>query len=213
MQTSTFPSRPIGWTAILAGAMALAGFASALIFTFAGEVGAFFYELSDLSNVSVAVLGSALAWMLYARFRGRLTVVHKILLVVTLVGALFAIYGYKLLLFEETGWVLSGWYTNVGHAMIGLWVISFNYAAWRHGLLPKALSGLGIVAGLMVALGFVAVVGLMRQADYVEVMSLLQTNIWQLSILGLGIVTPIWCIWLGGFMLSKAGSEAAQASA
>jgi hypothetical protein len=201
MNASTFHSHTIGKMAIATGLIGVSTLIFGLIFTFAGDVVPIFYRLNDLFNLIMALMSGALVWMLYSRFREKMTSIHRILLFLVLVGMILAVIGFRLIAFGHTGWVLSGWYTDTAYALIGLWVIGLNFTALQNGLLPKGFSLFGVVVGAVMALGFVALPGLIRNIDSADFMSPILYGIWNMSIQGWIFLYPIWCILLGRWIL------------
>ena len=198
MNTSTFfQSRTIGWTAISMGCLGISGLILGLTFTFVENTAAIIYNLSDFFNLVIGILSGMLAWMLYSRFREKMTSSHRFLLYLVLGGMVLMAIGFWLIASDRTGWILSGWYTDTGFAFIGLWLTGLNYTAWQNELLPKGLSILGIIAGVLLVLGFSSLPGLIRNVDSMAFMSPILNGIWNASILGWVIIHPVWCITLG----------------
>jgi hypothetical protein len=124
----------------------------------------------------------------------------QIALVLALVGAIFTIVGSVLIIYGFTDFVLAGWYTGVGYALIGLWLVAFCYSMQRAGVLPHNLVLFGIVAGAFMLVGLIGIPGIFTGIDSMESMP------WYLYIaffgyLGTYILYPIWTIWLGRNLL------------
>lgn len=203
MIKTTFPTPMLQWTAIATGVIGISTLMFGLLFTFAGNLVPVFYGLNDLFNLILAILSSILAWMLYSHFRERLTFLHTILLLLVLIGVVFAVIGYRLIAFGHSGWVLSGWYTDTGFALIGLWVVGLNYTIWQKKLLPKGLSIYGVIVGAMMALGFSALPGLIANIDSTNFMSSPHYILWMTSIMSWTVLYPIWCIGIGRVLQQK----------
>lgn len=193
----------IGRVAIITGATGITTQIFGILFTFAGDIVPVFYGLNDLFNLILAILSGVLAWILYYHFRERLTSLHGILLILVLIGVIFAILGFRMIAFGHAGWVLSGWYTDTGFALIGIWVIGLNYTARQNDLLPKGLSLFGMIVGAVMALGFASIPGLIRNTDSTEFMSPILYWTWFISIQGWILLYPIWCIWMGRHILKN----------
>jgi hypothetical protein len=114
---------------------------------------------------------------------------------------ILAIIGFRLIAFGYTGWVLSGWYTDTAYALIGLSIIGLDFTALQNGLLPKGFSLFGVFVDVVMALGFMALPGLIRNIDSTDFMSPILYGIWNMSIQGWIFLYPIWCIWLGRWIL------------
>lgn len=203
MKTSAFQSHTIGKMSIATGVIGVSTLIFGLIFTFAGDIVPNFYSLNDLFNLVMALMSGVLAWMLYSHFREKMTSLHSILLFLVLVGMIFAIIGFWMITFGYTGWILSGWYTNIAYALIGLWVIGLNYTAYRIDLLPKRLSLFGVVVGFVMALGFISISGLIKNVDSTDFMSPIVYSIWNISIAGWILLYPLWCILSGRHYLKR----------
>lgn len=205
MNTSPFfRSRPIGRLAIATGLMGVTTLIFGLIFAFGGDIVgdsiSIFYRLNDLFNLIMALMSGVLAWMLYSHFQEKMTSLHGGLLILILVGMLLAVLGFWMIAFGRTGWILSGWYTDTGFAFIGLWLIGVNYTAFQNDLLPKGISLYGILVGIVMALGFASLPGLLRNIDSTDFMSPLLYGMWTASIRGWIILFPIWCILTGRYI-------------
>jgi hypothetical protein len=98
--------------------------------------------------------------------------------------------------------VLAGWYSSIGFALIGIWLILFCYSVLNINVLPQNLIIFGIVAGTFMAVGLFGIPGIIRGIDSMESMP------WYLYVaffgwLGTYILYPIWAIWLGRFLTLK----------
>lgn len=203
MINTTFQFQTIGKLAIATGVVGVATLIFGLIFTFAGDIVPIFFGLNDLFNLIMALMSGVLAWRLYSRFREKMTTLHGGLLFLVLVGMVLAVIGFWMIAFGRTGWILSGWYTDTAYALIGLWVISLNYTAYQNDLLPKGISLYGFLVGVVMALGFASLPGLIRNIDSTDFMSPLLSGIWHASIRGWILLYPIWCIVLGRHFLKQ----------
>lgn len=200
MTTNTFSSSTVGWVAIATGiAVILAVIFLILMYTVNGRFG----TVNDVLNALIGILSVVLAWMLYADYHARSPLMSQIGLVLVVVGAIFTIVGSVLIIFEFTGFVLAGWYTGVGNALIGLWLATFCYSMLSGSdMLPHNLVIFGIVVGAFMAMGFLGIPGILAHVDTMESLQ------WYLSVGYLGffgtyILYPIWTIWLGRILLTK----------
>ncbi len=203
MINTTFQFQTIGKLAIATGVVGVATLIFGLIFTFAGDIVPIFFGLNDLFNLIMALMSGVLAWRLYSRFREKMTSLHGGLLFLVLVGMVLAVIGFWMIAFGRTGWILSGWYTDTAYALIGLWVIGLNSTSFQNDLLPKGISLYGILVGVVMALGFASLPGLIRNIDSTDFMSPLLSGIWHASIRGWILLYPIWCIVLGRHFLKQ----------
>jgi hypothetical protein len=110
-------------------------------------------------------------------------------------GALIVAAGSALVIFKVTGFVLAGFVTELGNALIGVWLLAVCFSAQSAGW-PRGLALLGLAAGLIMLLGFFAAPAVLRGLDTMAV------NPWYVSVgyvswLGTFILLPVWCLWLG----------------
>jgi len=117
-----FPSTTIGWMAIATGtAVILAGVTITLMYT----VNMIFGSINDVLNGIAAILSAVLAWMLYAQHHSRSPLMSQVALGLAVLGAILAAVGSVLVIFRFTGFVLAGWFTGLGYALLGLWLAAF----------------------------------------------------------------------------------------
>lgn len=199
MTTSNISSVTIGWTAIITGATAiLAVVFLALMFMGSGIFG----RVNDVFNSLIGISSALLAGMLFARFQAGSQPLSQLGLALAAVGALFTIAGSILILFGYTGFVLAGWYTGIGNALIGLWLAIFCSAMLRGGGLPHNLIPFGLVVGVLMAFGLLGIPGIIARIDRMDSLP------WYLYLaffcyLGTYILYPIWAIMLGRNLLLK----------
>jgi hypothetical protein len=126
----------------------------------------------------------------------------QIALALAVVGAIFTIIGSILIIFGFTDFVLAGWYSAIGYALIGFWLAAFCYAFLHSDALPHNLVIFGIVVGAFMVIGLLGIPGIFAGIDSMESMP------WYLYVaffgwLGIYILYPIWTIWLGRNLLLK----------
>jgi hypothetical protein len=126
----------------------------------------------------------------------------QIAVALAVVGAIFTIVGSVLIIYGFTDFVLAGWYSGVGYALIGLWLVAFCYSMLRGDALPHNLMIFGLVVGVFMAIGLIGILGIFTGVDSMESMP------WYLYIaffgwLGTYILYPIWAIWLGRNLIIK----------
>jgi hypothetical protein len=194
MTISTSSSTMIGWGAMATGAVGL--LAAVSIFLFFG-VGQPFGTLNDLFNALLAISSAVLAWMLFSGGQSQSPPLGRVALIIALAGALLAVVGSVLAISHITGWYLAGLYLAAGGAMIGLWLLVLNYSAWRDNSLPHGLIVFGLISGLIMALGLVAIPGVLRGIDRQAYDFTVFNSIWWTGTLGLLVLFPIWCVLLG----------------
>ena len=87
--------------------------------------------------------------------------------------------------------------------MIGLWLLGLNYSAWQGDSLPHGLIIFGLISGVIMALGLVAIPGIFRGIDTQGYELTVFNAMWWTSTLGLLVLYPIWCVLLGRNLLLK----------
>jgi hypothetical protein len=199
MTTSNFSSPTIGWVAVVTGASAIL----AIVFlTLMSTVNNSFGRVNDVFNSVIGISSVVLAGMLYAEHHAKSPLMSQIALALAVVGAIFTIIGSILIIFGFTDFVLAGWYSGIGYALIGLWLAAFCYSILRSDVFPHNLVIFGIVVGVFMAIGLLGIPGIFAGIDSMESMP------WYLYIaffgwLGTYILYPIWTIWLGRNLLLK----------
>jgi hypothetical protein len=199
MTTSDFSNSITGWVAIFTGVSAiLAVIFLILMYT----VNQSFGKVNDVLNMVIGISSVVLAVMVYADHHARSPLLSQIALAIAVVGLIFTIIGSILIIFGFTDFVLAGWYSGIGFALIGIWLSIFCYTFQDINVLPHSLVIFGIVAGAFMAVGLLGIPGIIRGIDSMESMP------WYLYIaffgwLGTYILYPIWTIWLGRFLLSR----------
>jgi len=200
MITSNFSSVTIGWVAIATGIAGLLGLAFIILFFTVGQP---FGTLNDICIGLTAILSVVLVWMLYPGHHSQSPLLSQVVLVIAIFGALLVIIGSALAISGVKGWFLSGLYMAAGNAMIGLWLLGLNYSALRGNPFPQSLVILGLISGVILALGLVTIPGIFRGIDTQEYELTIFNYIWWASSLGYLTLYPIWCVLLGRFLLKK----------
>ena len=199
MTTSDLTPATIGWIAIFTGVVAiLAVICLILMYT----VNQSFGKVNDVLNIFIGVASVTLALMLYAEHHAKSPLLSQFALAFAVVGVIFTILGSILIIFGFTDFVLAGWYSSIGFALIGIWLIIFCYSFLNINVLPHNLIIFGIVSGAFMAVGLFGIPGIIRGIDSMESMP------WYLYVaffgwLGTYILYPIWAIWLGRFITLK----------
>ena len=106
--------------------------------------------------------------MLYAEHHAKSPLLNQIALALALIGAIFTVVGSVLIIFGFTDFVLAGWYSGVGFALIGLWLISFCYSMQSGGALPHNLMVIGLVVGAFMAVGLIGILGIFTGIDSMD---------------------------------------------
>lgn len=199
MTTNNFSPSTIGWTAIAMGvAVILAVIFLILMYTVNGRFG----TVNDVLNSMIGILSVVLAWMLYAELHARSPLPSQIALGLTVIGMIFTIIGSVLIIFGYTDFVLAGWYTGVGNALIGLWLAVFCTSIMSSGSLPHILIIFGIVVGSFMTFGLLGIPGILTRVDAMESLPW-YLGASYLGFLGTYVLYPIWAIWLGRILITK----------
>jgi hypothetical protein len=199
MAVSTFPSRPIGWLAIAIGAVTILGIVTLSLFF---VVGGAFGLLNDLANAVEAILSAALVWRMHSWLRPHAPRSSRFTLIAASVGALTAVVGSTLIIFDFTGWYLAGLYTMFGYALFGVWLFGLNYAMLQSFLGPRRLAQLGLLTAGCMAIGFLAGLGMLGGLDDADTAPWF-VNLGLLGSLGWMFLYPCWCLWLGRLLVAK----------
>src|SRR5258706_2486092 len=201
MTTSNISTPTIGWVAIATGiAVILAVIFLTLMYTV--DIDMSFGTVNDVFNSIIGISSVVLAWMLYAEHHSKSPLMSQIALVLAVVGAIVSIAGSVLIIYDFTGFLLAGWYSGVGNALIGLWLVAFCYSVRRSDALPHSLILFGFVVGTFMAFGLIGIPGIVARIDSMESMP------WYLYIaffgwLGTYVLYPILTILLGRNLLLK----------
>ena len=163
MTTSTFSPSVIGWTAIATGvAVIVAVITLILMYTVNGP---FFGTLNDVFNSMVGILSVILAWMLYAEHHAKAPMMSQLALVLAVAGMIFTIIGSVLIIYGYTDFVLAGWYTGIGNALIGLWLAAICYSMLHRDALPHNLVIFGLIVGSFMTFGLLGIPGVLARVD------------------------------------------------
>lgn len=199
LTTSNLSTATTGWIAIATGVSAIL---AVICLTLMYTVNQSFGRINDVLNSIIGISSVALAWTLYAEHHAKSPLMSQIALALAVIGAIFTIIGSILIIFGFTDFVLAGWYSSLGYALIGLWLAIFSYSLLHSNALPHNLVIFGIVMGAFMALGLLGIPGIFAGIDSMESMP------WYLYVaffgwLGTYILYPIWTIWLGRNLLLK----------
>ncbi|MBL8090211.1 MAG: hypothetical protein JNJ43_07780 [Anaerolineales bacterium] len=193
MTTNRFSATIFGWVAILIGVSVIL---AVILLTLMYTVNPSFGKVNDVFNSVIGILSMILAWGMYAEHHAKSPLMSQIALALVTVGAVFTIIGSILIIYDFTSFLLAGWYSGVGNALIGLWLVAFCYSLSHTDRLLQNLVIFGIVTGAFMAVGLLGIPGIFAGIDNIESMP------WYLYVaffgwLGTYILFPIWAIWLG----------------
>jgi hypothetical protein len=197
--------RAVGWLTVAVGAVALASVAALALFFLVGQP---FGTINDLGNGAVGALSVLLAFML-GRSVAKSLRNQAAAVGIAVVGAGLTVVGSMLVVSGATGFFLAGLVSNVGFGCIGFWLIALNSSIRSEERLPRWLPRLGMVAGLVMAIGLIALPGIVMRLDNFEAAP---GWIWSgfVGWIGVYIIYPVWAIWLGRTLLSGAADAAVE---
>lgn len=199
MLTNNFSSSTVARTATATGVVGLLGLTFIILFF---AVGRPFGAFNDICNGLGAVLSAVLAWRFYPRLHAQSPLLSQVTLAFAIFGAILAVVGSYLVLFDVYGWYLPGLYTAAGYAMIGLWLLGLTYLALKDHSLPQGLAIFGFITAVVLVLGLATIPGIFRGIDSGTYEFTVFNAVWWTSSLGYLTIYPIWCILLGRLLLS-----------
>jgi hypothetical protein len=188
----------IGRIAYATGGTIIAAAILLALFFAAGEP---FGTLNDVFNAMGGILCGILAWMLFSRYHAQSRLISQIAAVFASIGALGVAFGTILVIFKITGWVLAGWYTSTGFALIGIWLTVFCALMLGSDALPHRFALFGMIVGLVMAVGLVAIGGILNKVDSMQALPM-YLNISYLGYLG-DILFVIWSMLLARALVAR----------
>jgi len=185
--------RLVGGIAVLAGGVAMTSVTSlAAFFAVGGPFGA----INDWTVGILGLLTGLLAFGLSRRDRRTRWVPEDVSTVIAIAGSAVVVVGSALVISDTTGFLLAGLVESLGFALIGVWLIVLSRSLRAAKLWPRRLSGLGILAGVVMATGFAAAPGIAMRLDDMESAP---GWVWFgfLDWLGIFFLFPLWTMWFG----------------
>ena len=199
METGSISSILIGWAAIITGSSAiLAVIFLALMYTVKRSLG----YINDIFNSLIGISSAILAFLLYVEFQSGSASLSQIALGLVVVGAIFTIVGTVLSVARITDFVMAGWYTGIGNALLGLWLVNYCYSMLGSDVLPQSLPVFGLVVGAFMALGLIGILGIITKVDKLESMPK-YLYVAFFCYMGTYFLYPIWTIQVGRYFLLK----------
>jgi hypothetical protein len=168
------------------GVSAIAADASFLVFTAVGQP---FGSLNDAGNGLTAVLAGWLAWTL----RGR---TGSPVAGLSLVGAAVAVGGSWMVISGTSGWLLAGFVSGVGFALVGPSVVLASRSLVADGLVTRRFALVGQSAGWIMLVGVTGIVPALMRLDNdatAPAWAWLPFVGW----ISTFVLLPAWAIWLG----------------
>ena len=158
-------------------------------------VGGPFGALNDIGNGALGLLSAAQAVTLRPAPIAPNPGVKVLASSAAVLGAAITVVGSVLILWDVTGFFFAGLVSGMGFAFIGLWLVAFNrwIADEVRQRCPRRLLVVGILAGGIMAVGFINVPGVVWGLDDMEA-----APVWILAgginWLGTYVLFPIWSI-------------------
>lgn len=190
---NTDRDRSAAQLALAVGVVALGSLISlAVFFAIRGPFGA----INDWSIGVFGALSALLAFVLYRRGYIEPPGLATLVTGAAIVGAVIVVVGAALVITDTTGFLLAGLVESVGFALIGLWLIALSRSMASTSRWPRRLPLLGIVAGIVMAIGIIVIPGVAMGLDD---MATAPGWVWIgfIGWLGIFLFYPIWSLWFG----------------
>jgi hypothetical protein len=200
MVGSSFASTTNSPVVLAAGIFGLLGLVFLILFFTVGQP---FGTLNDICIGVVAILSAVIAWKTYPAYHTQAPLLSLAGMLFVCFGALIVVAGSVLVIFGFTGWFLAGLYMAAGYGLIGLWLLGLNYTASRGYGWPHNLIILGLLSGVVMALGLTTIPGIVRGIDSMESAPWVVSYICQAGALGYLLLYPIWCVLMGWVVIYK----------
>ena len=151
-----------------------------------------FGPINDVGNAVLGLLSAALAW--------RCQQAGRAFVVIAAIGAAITVVGSVLVLTDATGFFLAGLVSSLGFALIGVWLVAVNRTSediWTHRLRRA-----GLVAGVVMLLGFVSAPGIALGLDDLDTAPG-WTYLGGFGWAGTYLLFPLWSLRLGAMPTGK----------
>ena len=197
-------SKVSGWLAFLVGIMGTLAMITLLLF-FVGLFQnihslSFMGGLNDRINALTGILSALLASVFHPALRRYALRISLVLLIGVWIGAIAITFGSWLIITGRADVELSSYYYLFGNGLIGIWLFVLNRLAGQQARWPRNLTRLGLIAGALMIVGLLDLYGILLSLDGNDFSYLILVT--GISFLGIGILYPIWCLWLGRWILS-----------
>jgi hypothetical protein len=160
--TVATPAGATGWLALAVAAVIVLATLSLALFFIVGQP---FGAINDAGIGLEAVLMAVLAWRLHALFRQAAPLPSLLALLAVVAGAAVTAWGSYLVIAGRTGFVLAGLYMSFGFGLQGLWLAGLSLAALSGADWPRSLALLGLVTGVLMAVGLITGPGILARVD------------------------------------------------
>ena len=204
-----FASKLTGWLALLVGMTGILAVITLLLFfiglfqhiPFLSSIG----SVNDTLNALVGIFSAVLATALHSVSRSFSPRASLAALIGVWAGALAITYGSWLIVSGRSDVELSSYYFFFGNGLIGIWLWLLNRIARQQAVWPRRLTQWGSIGSLLMMVGLLGLYGILLGLDGSDYSPLLMST--GLSYLGIGILYPVWCLWLGCWILSGQGKH------
>ena len=149
-----------------------------------------FGAVNDVGNGVLGLLSAALAW----RCQQAGVTAGRAFVVIAALGAAITVIGSILVLTDATGFFLAGLVSSLGFAVIGIWLVAINRRPDDPWL--RQLRRAGLVAGIVMLLGFVSAPGIALGLDDMDAAPA-WTYFGGFSWAGTYLLFPLWSLRLG----------------
>ena len=190
-----------GRLATAAGVTALAADAAFVVFSAGVEP---FGPINDVGNAIAGVLAGCVAWRLRHRAGGPATGL-------AIAGATVGVIGSWLVVSRTTGWLLAGFVSASGFALIGPSVALAARRLGAEGVLAPRLARFGEVTGWIMTLGVTAFAPVALRVDDAS-----SAPFWAWltfsGMVGAFVLYPVWAVMLGRQARRPASAAVGEAS-
>jgi hypothetical protein len=166
----------------------VASIASYVGFVVKGEP---FGTINDFGNGVIGAGSGVLAWQVRRRGSER-TGPPPAATAAGVAGAAVAIGGSALVISKLTGFLLAGFVSSIGFALVGVWLTEYNRSLRMRPDVSRRISTVGMATGAIMALGFIDLpAALLRYDDFnaAPAWTWLGFAAW----LGTYVLLPAWC--------------------
>jgi hypothetical protein len=164
--------------------------------------------LNDRLNTVAGILSALLASALYSALRSHAPRLSLLVLIGAWAGAIAVTFGSWLITTGRADVELSSYYFFYGNGLIGIWLFTLNRIARQAAAWTRALTRLGTIASLFMILGLLGLYGIVQGLDGGDYSPLMLVA--GLSVLGTGILYPVWALGLGRWILTHPRTSKAE---
>jgi hypothetical protein len=181
----------VTWLAGVLAIVIVVAVASLIAMTVVGQP---YGTINDVSNALISVVAALLAGAVLRAYGG-----SWLWVAVAAAGAVVAVVGSWLVISVTTGFVLSGFVSTVGFALVGAWLVAALRTTPLGLAMPEGLGTLGVVAGVAMVVGIIGLAGVVMRVDSFEATP---PWLWLYAVgwLGTYVLLPAWA-----FLVARSG--------